>query len=455
MNSIERSLKSFMFFGGADNGYPSHWEGTLQPFGFFLGEENDSRKLYHDCASFSPSTFPAFPCPFIFFSLLPLKPFFCSPFPLPFLLPLFYFPAPFVLPPLGKKRPLKSQVIGAFSFYIPFPFKPFFPSPFLFFLCSICSFFAFLGEEKGSHKIDLSVHFLFHLSFSFPFLFLPLVFLFLSLLESSSVQATFPFPFPVCYFLCSITPLLSLAKKKRLLGSKSSVHFLFTSALPFKRFFPSPFLCSIFLVLFIIPQTMVTLRGSYGKGKGQVLIEVLSVTRWFRLRRNAVLRFYVFLQKHRFTGCSCILHGRCKESVACGGQKREFTWHAGARNRACFEIRGRRSIVWTVPKRWQACVIQRIAFSVTGAGNLHHRLPDKICIFGTWAWGCLAFAWPVQHFVWPRLMISWHSEAWFRNVNPLRRSRVSSARNAGEVAISDLEVQPSAEIVRVDRTECR
>ena len=37
-------------------------------------------------------------------------------------------------------------------------------------------------------------------------------------------------------------------------------------------------------------------------------------------------------RRHRFTGCSCtfsdmnfMLHGRCKESVTCGGQKREFT----------------------------------------------------------------------------------------------------------------------------------
>ena len=38
-------------------------------------------------------------------------------------------------------------------------------------------------------------------------------------------------------------------------------------------------------------------------------------------------------RRHRFTGCPCtfsdmnvILHGRCKESVTCGGQKREFAW---------------------------------------------------------------------------------------------------------------------------------
>ena len=39
--------------------------------------------------------------------------------------------------------------------------------------------------------------------------------------------------------------------------------------------------------------------------------------------------------------------------------------------------------------------------------------------------------------------------------NPLRRSRVSSARNAGESAICRLPAQPSAEIVRVECAKCR
>ena len=39
--------------------------------------------------------------------------------------------------------------------------------------------------------------------------------------------------------------------------------------------------------------------------------------------------------------------------------------------------------------------------------------------------------------------------------NPLRRSRVSSARNAGESAARRLPAQPSAEIVRVERAKCR
>ena len=39
--------------------------------------------------------------------------------------------------------------------------------------------------------------------------------------------------------------------------------------------------------------------------------------------------------------------------------------------------------------------------------------------------------------------------------NPLRRSRASSARNAGESAIHRLRAQPSAEIVRVECAKCR
>ena len=39
--------------------------------------------------------------------------------------------------------------------------------------------------------------------------------------------------------------------------------------------------------------------------------------------------------------------------------------------------------------------------------------------------------------------------------NPLRRSCVSSARNAGESAICRLPAQPSAEIVRVECSKCR
>ena len=42
-----------------------------------------------------------------------------------------------------------------------------------------------------------------------------------------------------------------------------------------------------------------------------------------------------------------------------------------------------------------------------------------------------------------------------RKCNPLRRSCVSSARNAGESAICEITAQPSAEIVRVECAKCR
>ena len=66
-------------------------------------------------------------------------------------------------------------------------------------------------------------------------------------------------------------------------------------------------------------------------------------------------------RRHRFTGCSCtfsdmnfILHGRRKDSVTCGGQRREFTWQvqgighvvkivAGAGFRGCCQNVGRRA----------------------------------------------------------------------------------------------------------------
>ena len=225
-------------------------------------------------------------------------------------------------------------------------------------------------------------------------------------------------------------------------------------------------------------------------------------------------------RRRRFTGCSCtfldmkiILHGRCKESVTHGGQKREFTWQAqgighivkivaGAVFRGRCQNVGRRVSFEGLRFTWQAQGIrtmdpifwgQRAQF-LRGVAFLELELGD-------------AFAWPVQHFVWPRLMISWQAQYfwstvskcepsaeivrvecaecrwncvfgfrsatfcgdracrvsgmqvklrfWISKCNPLRRSCVSSARNAGEIAISDFEVQPSAEIVRVECAECR
>ena len=74
---------------------------------------------------------------------------------------------------------------------------------------------------------------------------------------------------------------------------------------------------------------------------------------------------------------------------------------AGARHRTFCENRDRRIILWTLPKRWQACIIRRIAFYVAGAGNPHRgayvlrskgSIPEKGCVFGTWTWGSICVA---------------------------------------------------------------
>ena len=287
-------------------------------------------------------------------------------------------------------------------------------------------------------------------------------------------------------------------------------------------------------LVFFFPKQWLHWRGSYGRCKGRVRsgyalwpggFVCVGMPFWDSMlistaeaRTKLPSRFSQF-RRRRFTGCSCtfsdmnvISHGRCKESVTCGGQKREFTWQvqgighivkfvAGAVFRGRCQNVGRRVSFEGLRFTWQVQGIrtmdpifwgQRAQF-LRGAAFLQLELED-------------AFAWPVQYFVWPRLMISWQAQyflsmvskcepsaeivrvecaecRWncvfgFRSVtlcgdrvcrvrgmqvklrflvskcNPLLRSCVSSARNAGEIAISDFEVQPSAEIVRVRRAKC-
>ena len=59
-----------------------------------------------------------------------------------------------------------------------------------------------------------------------------------------------------------------------------------------------------------------------------MLISTAQARRKFAARESQ-------FRRRRFTRCSrtfsdlnVISHGRCKESVTCGGQKREFTWQA-------------------------------------------------------------------------------------------------------------------------------
>ena len=291
---------------------------------------------------------------------------------------------------------------------------------------------------------------------------------------------------------------------------------------------------NIYIYINLFPKQWLHWRGSYGKGKGGVRsgyalwpggFVCAGMPFWdFMLISTAQARTKLAaresqFRRHRFTGCSrtfldmnVISHGRCKESVTYGGQKREFTWQvqgighivkivAGAVFRGRCQNVGRRVSFEGLRLTWQVQGIrtmdrifwgQRAQF-LRGVAFLELQLED-------------AFAWPVQHFVWPRLMISWQGQYflsmvskcepsaeivrvecaecrwncvfWFRSAtlcgdrgcrargmqvklrcriskcNPLRRSCVSSARNAGEIAISDFEVQPSAEIVCVHRAKC-
>ena len=79
---------------------------------------------------------------------------------------------------------------------------------------------------------------------------------------------------------------------------------------------------------------------------------------------------------------------------------------AGIRHLTRCENRGRHSILWTLAKHWQACVIRRLAFYVIGAGNPYHgryvlrrkgRFLRRVAFLGLKLEG--QFAWPVQHFV--------------------------------------------------------
>ena len=95
------------------------------------------------------------------------------------------------------------------------------------------------------------------------------------------------------------------------------------------------------------------------------------------------------ISKVSFYPCPCtlsdmnfMLRGRCKESVTCGSQKGELMYGAGARNRARCENQGKRSISWTLPKRFTWPGTRResapwiLCFEVEGS------IPEKGCIFG-------------------------------------------------------------------------
>ena len=132
-------------------------------------------------------------------------------------------------------------------------------------------------------------------------------------------------------------------------------------------------------------------------------------------------------------------HGTCKLSVACGGQKREFTW----------QVHGIGHVVKTVASAVFHGRCQKVGRGVSFEGFCYTFRAQGIRIVGlmllsrrTHFLRGVAFLklelgdvleWPVQHFVWPRLMISWQAQCFW--------SRVSKD-------------EPFAEIVGVECAEC-
>ena len=183
-----------------------------------------------------------------------------------------------------------------------------------------------------------------------------------------------------------------------------SIRFL--SLLHSKQTYPAQSLFS--------PNSVSTLWGSYGRSK-----------EWCPSRCPSATAAFDCAGSHRVPCATTVSHGMVAAGFwvvlpgvrALFEAKRSFTWQvqeigwlwrietwvyvAGARNRTHCENRGRRSILWTWPKRWQACVIRRIAFYVAGTGNTHHgsyilrskgSIPEKGCIFGIWTWGSVCVA---------------------------------------------------------------
>ena len=154
--------------------------------------------------------------------------------------------------------------------------------------------------------------------------------------------------------------------------------------------------------------------------------------------------------RHRFTrrlctfsDMKCMLHGRSREIFSSGSLKRGVMWQ----QHGCHVLRSKGSI------------------------------PDRGVIFGTWAWGCwcvpsAAFRMTSPHdFVAGAVLLKHGFDMWtfcrgracrerrmrvklcflIAKRNLLRRSCMSIPRNAGKVAISDFQVQPSS----IGRAECQ
>ena len=161
------------------------------------------------------------------------------------------------------------------------------------------------------------------------------------------------------------------------------------------------------------PNSVSTLWGSYGRSKEwcpwgvllPLLVSTAQARTEFRLRRQCAVDLWArdfgsfYRVSVHFLKQNVVLRDRCRRSDGFGGSKREFTWQVQGIGHIVKIVAG--AVFWTWPKRWQACVIRRIAFYVAGTGNTHHgsyilrskgSIPEKGCIFGIWTWGSVCVA---------------------------------------------------------------
>ena len=188
---------------------------------------------------------------------------------------------------------------------------------------------------------------------------------------------------------------------------------------------------------YISPNSVSTLWGSYGRSKEwcpwgvllPLLVSTAQARTEFRLRRQCAVDLWArdfgsfYRVSVHFLEQNVVLRDRCRRSDGFGGWKREFTWQvqgighfvkivAGAVFCGRCQNVGRRVSFEGLRFTWQAQGIRtmdamfwgRRARFLRRVAFLELELEDQ-------------FAWPVQHFVWPRVMISWQAQ-YFWNMFP-------------------------------------
>ena len=199
-----------------------------------------------------------------------------------------------------------------------------------------------------------------------------------------------------------------------------NLYFLFTFLLK-----------SLLSLYFFIPQTVcphygvLTVRERSGVLRGvlpQPRLSTEQARTEFRLRRQCRTEWLprdfgsFYRVPVHFLKQNVVLRDRCRRSDGFGGSKRDFTWQvqgighfvkivAGAVVCGRCQNVGRRVSFEGLRFTWQAQGIRtmdamfwgRKARFLRRVAFLELQLEDQ-------------FAWPVQHFVWPRVMISWQAQ---------------------------------------------